>query len=368
MNICQLITPSKVAGAERSTMSLCEHLQKGGHRVVLGAKAASPLLEEARAMGLDARALRISGKLNALAPFRVAALAREMKADVIHTQLSTAAWHGSLAARLLGLPVVAHVRALNSPHWYRLATRIIAIAEGVKRHLVVQGVDPAKIDVVYNGVDPARYYLPYPRDEARRRLGLPSESRVVGVVAHLTAKKGHVVFLRAFAELAEKYPDALALFLGDGPERETLRAAVARLRLARRVVFAGFQADVLPYYAAMDFVVLPSTSMEGMGRAFMEGGLLGLPGVGTRLGGVPEVIRDGEGGFVVPPGDAAMLRDRMELLLADAGLRDRMGRAAREYLLDRFTVSAMVAGTLASYERAGVKVDAAIDRHAACQS
>src|SRR4051794_25938913 len=100
MNICQIITPSKIAGAERSTTSLCEHLQRSGHRLVVGCKAGSPLIEAMRGVGLDARPLRIAGKLNLRAPFRIASLARQVGARVIHTQLSTAAWHGSLAGRL----------------------------------------------------------------------------------------------------------------------------------------------------------------------------------------------------------------------------------------------------------------------------
>src|ERR687895_705629 len=104
MNICQIITPSKIAGAERSTTSLCEHLQAAGHRVVVGCKAGSPLIPAMREVGLDARPL-------------------------------------------------AHVRALNTPFWYQWATRVIAVSHAVKEHLVRHGMDAAKVDVVYNGVD-----------------------------------------------------------------------------------------------------------------------------------------------------------------------------------------------------------------------
>lgn len=354
MNICQIITPSKIAGAERSTLGLCEHLQKAGHRVVIGCKAGSPLIDVMRAADLDARPLEISGKLNPRAPFRIARFAREMEAAVLHSQLSTAAWHASLAARLLRLPCVAHVRALNSPHWYRLATRVIAVSHAVKEHLVAQGMEASRIDVVYNGVDPARYYLPCSRAEARARLQLPADSPVVGVVAHLTAKKGHAVFLEAFA--AAKHPTAMALFLGEGDERDALQAQVERLGLTGRVLFAGFHKDVLPYYAAMDVVALPSVEGEGLPRALLEGGLLERATIGTRLSGVPEIVRDGETGFVVPVGDAPAMADRLRVLLDDPSLRQRMGRAAREWVGSTFTVEAMVSGTLATYAKAGARV------------
>lgn len=353
MNICQIITPSKIAGAERSTLGLCEHLQKAGHRVVIGCKAGSPLIEVMQAAGLDTRPLAISGKLNPAAPFRVAALAREIGADVLHSQLSTAAFHAGLAARLVRLPCIAHVRALNSPHWYRLAHRVIAVSHAVKDHLVAQGMDGSRIDVVYNGVDPDRYYLPCSREEARARLQLPAGVPLVGVIAHLTAKKGHAVFLEAFAKAQ---PEAVALFLGDGDEREALQAQAKQLGIADRVIFAGFHKDVLPYYAALDVVVLPSVEGEGLPRALLEGGLLQRATIGTRLSGVPEIVRDGETGFIVPTGDSAAMAEKLRVLLADPALCERMGAAARDWVGATFTIRAMVEGTLASYEKAGAVV------------
>jgi glycosyltransferase involved in cell wall biosynthesis len=355
MNILQLITPSKIAGAERSTASLCEHLQKAGHQVVVGVKQDSPLVQAMREMGLDARPLAIAGKFNPAAPIRIARLAKSTRAAVIHSHLSTAAFHGSAAAHWAGIPSVAHVRALNRPFWYRFATRVIAVSHAVKEHLVAQGMDAGKIDVVYNGVDPDRYFLPCTREEAKRRLGMPEDAPLVGVVAHLTAKKGHAVFLDAFARAAPKHPGARVLFLGDGDERPALERQADRLGIAGALIFAGFHPDVLPYYAALDVIVLPSIEGEGLPRALLEGGLLGRPAIGTRLSGVPEIIQDGRTGFIVPVGDAVALGDRLDTLLSDASLRETMGVAAREFVGGTFTVPAMVAGTLAAYARAGVK-------------
>jgi glycosyltransferase involved in cell wall biosynthesis len=230
---------------------------------------------------------------------------------------------------------------------------VIAVSHAVKDHLVQGGLPGERIDVVYNGVDPARYFLPCTREEARATLGLPADAKLVGVIAHLTAKKGHAVFLEAFNTVAARIPGAVALLLGDGPERANLAAQVARLGLADRVIFAGFHADVLPYYAALDVVVLPSTEGEGLPRALLEGGLLRRATIGTRLSGVPEIVRDEETGFVVPIGDAGALAQRLELLLSDPALCERMGAAAHEYVGSTFTVEAMVSGTLESYARAG---------------
>jgi glycosyltransferase involved in cell wall biosynthesis len=356
MNILQLITPARIGGAERSTASLCEHLQGAGHPVIVGCKSGSPLIEVMREAGLDARSLPISGKLNLRAPFQIAALARKCRVAVVHSHLSTAAWHGSLAARLARLPAIAHVRALNDPFWYRLADRVIAVSHAVKEHLVRRGMDASRIDVVYNGVDPRRYYLPCSREEARRRLGLPESGPLAGIVAHLSVKKGHHIFLEALARATARHPEARALFLGEGDQEQALKEQAKRLGLGDRVIFAGFQGDVLPYYAAMDVVVLPSIEGEGLPRALLEAGFLRRAAIGTRLSGTPEILREGESGFVVPTGDVETLAERLEVLFADASLRERMGEAGHAYVAATFTVQAMVAGTLAVYERAGVRL------------
>src|SRR5205823_10401647 len=205
MRILQVITPSRIAGAERSTASLCEHLVRAGHQVTITCKTGHALNDLLRALPLDVRPLPISGKTNVAAAFRLARLARTLRAEVIHTQLSTAALWGAVAARLAGIPSVAHVRALNSKTCYLLADRVLAVSEAVRRHLIAQGMEGDRIDVVYSGVDPRRFANPPARAEARRALGLPDDAIVVGVVGHLSKRKGHSVFLEAFRRASREH-------------------------------------------------------------------------------------------------------------------------------------------------------------------
>jgi glycosyltransferase involved in cell wall biosynthesis len=352
LRILQVITPSKIAGAERSTTSLCEHLTRAGHTVVVACKQGHALVDVMQSVGLDVRPVPISGKLNVPAAFRLASLARREQVEVINTQLSTAALWGSIAGRLAGIPTVATVRALHTKTVYTLADRVIAVSHAVKQHLVAQGMRADIIEVVYNGIDPDRYRLTLTRQQAREQLGLDEAATVFAVLAHLTGKKGHAVFLDAAARIASRAGNHLYLFAGEGPERAHLERQAERLGLAERVVFAGFHADVLPLYAAADIVVLPSIAMEGLGRVLMEAGLLGLPAIGTDLGGAPEVVASGETGLIVPPGDVAALADAMLRLGEDAALREAMGNAARDRISRLFTIPAMVEGTLATYRRA----------------
>jgi glycosyltransferase involved in cell wall biosynthesis len=354
MRILQVITPSKIAGAERSTASLCEHLVRAGHRVTITCKRGHALNDLLRAVPLDVRPLPISGKANVAAAFRLARLARSVGAEVIHTQLSTAALWGAVAGRLAGVPSVAHVRALNSKVCYLLADRVVAVSEAVRRHLIGQGMEGDRIDVVYSGVDARRFANPPAKAEARRALGLPEGGLIVGVLAHLSKKKGHAVFLEAFRRAARAYPEAIAVFAGDGRSRERLQQRALDLGLHEKVVLLGYCEDVLPVYSALDLLVLPSVRGEGLPRVLLEAGFLGLPAIGSDLSGVPEIIRDGETGYVVRPGDPDAMAARIEALLADGAARERLGNAARDWIRTRFTVEAMVEGTVRSYRAAGV--------------
>ena len=351
VRILQIITPHKIAGAERSTTSLCEHLVRAGHEVIVACRREHPLIPVMREVGLDVRGISIGGKFNLAAPLRLARLARRERVDIINTQLSTAALWGSLAGHLTGIPTVATVRALNNKSFYMLAHRVIAVSQAVRDYLMAQGMRGDRIDVVYNGIDPGRYRLTLTRAAARERLGLEEEAIVFAVVGHLSARKGHAVFLDAAARIADQAADHLYVFAGEGLEGEHLQRQARRLALADRVTFTGFLPDIMPIYAAADVVVLPSIAGEGLPRVLLEAGLLGRPAIGTRLSGTPEIIAEGVTGFIVPPGDVPALADAMLRLAGEGELRARMGAAAAARISCLFTIPAMVEGTLASYQR-----------------
>ena len=356
LKVLQVITPSRVSGAERSLTSLCVALRDAGHHVLIATKPYQEFVDFVQERGLQARTLGISGKVNVVAPFRLAALAREFQAEVIHTHLSTAAWHGSFAGRVAGLPVVAHVRALNTATTFRLADRVIAISQAVKAHLVRQGLDADRIDVVYTGIDPKGYRLPCGREEARERLGLPRDGPIVGIVAHLTRKKGHHVFLEAFARAVERRPDALAVFVGEGGQQPALEAQAEALGITERLRFAGYQEDVLPWYAAMDIVALPSIAREGLPRTLLEAGLMERATVSSDISGAAEIVREGKTGYLVTPDDPEALAERLVALLGSEATRDRFGARARSLISEKFTTQRMLEGTLESYRRAGVRI------------
>ena len=349
LRVVQLIAPSKISGAELLTVNLCRGLSARGHNVSLIVKHSHALIETARAQGVSALSMRFAGKLNLLAVGRLARWFRRHKVDIVATQLSTASLWGTLAARCIRVPSVATVHALNTKTCYVYADRIIAVSQAVKAHLVEQGIAANKIRVVYNGID-LDYFAP-PADVAAAKvaLGFAADALVVGVVAHLTAKKGHRWFLEAVVPLLEHYPTLQILFLGEGPELENLRAQVETLGIAQRVVFGGYYPDVAPAMGAIDILVLPALSKEGFGRVLVEAGAMGKPVVGTDVGGIGEVIVSGENGFVVKAANHEQLQLSLEALIEDADLRARMGGAGRARALEEFSENHMVEQTESVY-------------------
>ena len=351
LNILQVISQRHFSGAERVCLTLSEALQERGHRVTVLCKPGETMLAEAAKRKLTVLTPGISGKLNLLAPFRIARAARGMGADIVHTHLSTAGLWGALGARLAGIPSLAHVHALNSKHYFLAADAMVACSQGVRQHILAQRVAPERIEVVYNGLEPARFARLSPAAEVLSGLGIAEDCQVLCAVGHLAAKKGHDYLLQALARLAPRWPGLRCLILGEGEERPALEKRINELGLAGRAFLLGFRSDVIHVMNASGIVVLPSLGKEGLPLVLIEASFLGKPAVASRLPGVDEVVADGLTGFLVPPGDPAALADRIETLLADPALRRSMGDAALERARELFTVEAMVEETEALYRR-----------------
>lgn len=173
---------------------------------------------------------------------------------------------------------------------------------------------------------------------------------MIGSVARLDVGKGHEELLEAFAQLTSRFPHAKLLCVGDGPLRRHLETRIQRLGLTDRVRLLGQRDDVPRVTQVFDIAVLAS-HYEGMGRVLLEAQAAGKPVVATRAGGMPEIVKDGHTGYLVPVGDARALAQALERLMADDALRARMGQAAVEWVGSRFSQQRMCERIQALYER-----------------
>ena len=182
--------------------------------------------------------------------------------------------------------------------------------------------------------------MPGSQREARAKLGLPLDGKLVGIIATLRSWKGHRYLIEALVQLADR--DTRLLIVGGGPQQEALQAQVTALNLGDRVVMPGNQRDVLPWLQALDIFALPSYANEGVPQAILQAMLCGLPVISTPVGSIQEAVQHQRTGLIVSTHNTDELRQALEHLLADPVLCHTLGQAAREAALAKFGLDAML--------------------------
>ena len=288
---------------------------------------------------------------------------------LLHTHSNRPNVVGRMAGALFrsqGLAVVAHYHNQYDDKWERdpamlsLERRLvastdamIAVSESVRRHVADNiGVDEQRIDVIPNGVD-ASAFTGVDRSDARRALLLDATRPVVGLIGRITEQKGQEDFVEAALAIAVERPEPLFVMVGfaeDAELQQRLRQKIAVFGLSDRIRFLGNRDDMASVYAALDLVVAPSR-WEGFGMMLIEAMAAGRPIVATRVGAIPEIVRDGRTGVLVEPRDAQALARAITGMLDDPQRRIAMGEAGQLESI-RYGWSNATAQTAAVYERA----------------
>jgi glycosyltransferase involved in cell wall biosynthesis len=283
---------------------------------------------------------------------RLGRLLHTLQVNIVHTHEIGALFYTGPAAGLGNRPIILHTEhGKNYPpgsrkcwlgwlaaHW---AGRICCVSADVAADLVsLRIARRPKIALVPNGIDTGRFVLPQNADEIRRRLGISPQAFVIGTVGRLDEIKCQDLLLRVFARLRGQMSEARLLLVGEGPLRQELEQLAARLEIAREVSFAGYQEQPERYLAAMDVFALPSRS-EGLPLVILEAWAAGLPVVASRVGGIPELIENGQSGILFPSGDEEALARALEKIWADRDLGRRLGEAGRIQAREHYDVRVM---------------------------
>jgi glycosyltransferase involved in cell wall biosynthesis len=373
IKILRVIARLNMGGPALHVAYLTEGLRKRGYDTTLVAGSLARG-EDSMAFVADARDVEvvridelgreISPLRDLMATIRLARLIRKERPQILHTHTAKAGTVGRVAARLAGSrkpPIVVHtfhghvLRGYFGPvrtllfrlleRWLAAGTTaLIAVSPQVRDDLVALGVAPRERFVVIRlGIELDERVAPERngRGESRRYLGIPGDRFAVGWIGRMTAVKRTDDVLIAFKSLRDSGVDAVLCMVGDGPDRVLLEQRARELGVTRDMVFLGYQEDVAPFYAAFDALVLPSGN-EGTPVTVIEALAAELPVVATRVGGVPDVVRDGEDGFLVEAGATDDLADRLGRLARDPDLRARMGKKGRERVLPRYAVERLV--------------------------
>lgn len=374
--ILLLVPALPVGGAERQIADLVRGLDPARFRTIVACQhGLGPVAEELR--GADVPIHLLSDRRR----FDLAFLARTLRL-IRREKVRLVLSHGfstGVAARVAGVLGGAPIRILAehstgerdmSALRHRVnrmlhpwTTAWVSVAHGQRSYLVdTKGIPADRIHVIPNGVDPTLFGPAGARERVRAELGLPGDAPVAGMLAVLRPEKDARTFLLAARFVADELPGARFLLVGDGPERADLEREIHALNLSGRAILAGRRNDVAEVLTAFDVSVLCSTDVETFPMAFLESMATGLPLIGTRVGGLPEMITEERNGLLVRPRDPRGLADALLRVLSDRELARRWGRASRERVEVEFTRERMVRAYDALFTdllgRAGVSVSA----------
>jgi L-malate glycosyltransferase len=356
-------------GGQSQVLSLVVGLRAAGHRALLVAHPDGELRRRMRE-GHDLIPLGPRGEIDIAAAWRLSRVLKQLAPDVIHAHdphaIAMAATALSIAAPTPAPPLVATRRsefrmARNSfSRWkYSQVDCFVATAAAIRDRLVADGIPRSRTTVVYEGVDVERIER-LQAANAHADFYLPTHAPIVGNVAALVPQKGQHHLIEAAALVVREVPDARFVIVGDGELRGSLERQIRDRHLERHVFLGGFRVDAIELTKGFDLFALSSVA-EGVSAALVHAMAGSKAAVATTAGGTPEVVVDGETGYLVRPRDHRTMADRLIRLLKDVRLREGMGEAARRRARNRFTLERMVAETAGVYERlAGTRPEAGI--------
>ncbi len=377
IKVAQVITRMDWGGSPDIIRLLCEGLDPAIFEVTL-ITGRSTHISQANKQFLDRFRERtiyiepLQREINPLkdlrALWKLYSIFRQGKFDLVQTHTAKAGILGRLAARRAGVKKIVHCSHGHNFYGYfrfwgsklvvtierffdRFSDKFIALTELEKSDLVNYRVTIAsKVAVVQSGLEIEKYHCsPDELARLKKEWSLPPAAPVVGMVSRLEPIKGPLLLVEAAKIVVPACPEVRFLVVGEGSLRRQMEQQCRELGLAGSFIFAGWREDVEQLLAVLDILVLTSLN-EAVGRIILEAAAYGVPAVATRVGGVPEIIKDQETGILVPPQDAGSIANALIELLTDRAKRERLGRAAKARINERFSASNMIAGVTAVYK------------------
>ncbi|MFH1783743.1 MAG: glycosyltransferase family 4 protein [bacterium] len=285
---------------------------------------------------------------------------KEKKFDIVHTHSSKAGIIGRWAAKLAGVRIIVHAPHGHIFYGYfgyfknnlfislerltgLITSRIITLTQiGKEDHIKYKIAKADKFIPLYSGIEVEKFSgFRANTNEEKKKRNIPQGAPVIGTVTRLDPVKGNQYLISSLSEVVKFFPALKVIIVGGGSEKEKLKRYAIELGLSGNVVFIGLCDDIRPVVSTFDVFVLSSVN-EGMGRCLLEAQALGIPVVATNVGGIPEVVRDGLTGILVPARDPKAMAEAIIKLLKDKSLREKMSEAARKWVGYRFNIESMV--------------------------
>jgi glycosyltransferase involved in cell wall biosynthesis len=342
-----------MGGTERQVTHLVRGLAHDFDVVLACTHHDGALIGDARRVAAHVHMMEGRGGWDFRLRWWLAHLFRMHRPDIVHTFLFGFDLFANLAARSAGAPVVISSRR-ELPTWMkrrhlamqRMANKyvdcIVANSHAAAEYARVnERIDGAHMRIIYNGVDADEFVSPIDAKTIRMRYRVPFHRHVIGIVANFSPVKDHFLFLDAAAELLRRRADVHFLLVGKGPLERDIRARAEKLRLSDCCTFVSTVTELRDLYALMDVSVLCSR-VEGFPNAVIESMAAGKAVVAAAVGGIPEMIRDGDTGFLIDNREPARYADAIERALDHPDDSAAMGARAAAYVRKEFAVERML--------------------------
>ncbi len=321
-----------------------------------------------RLFALPSLVRRISFKNDLLAFISIYRLIRRIRPHIVHTHTSKAGFLGRLAAWLARVPVIVHTPHGHVFHSYygSVMTKIFVIAERIlsfttdritmltnrerDEHIEEGIASIKKYVIIHSGVPLDRLMnMDVDVETEKKKLGIPLNSNVIGVVGRLVPIKGHEYLVAAAKGIIKEFDNTVFVFVGDGNLESRLERQAESIGVRDNIIFTGWRKDAVEIIALFDMLAVPSLN-EGMGKVLVEGMAFGKPIVASSIGGIIDLVQDGENGILVPPKDSDALEEAILKLIKNKNLAQEMGENGKTKVYPEYDAFVMVGQIEGLYE------------------
>lgn len=356
INILHIYQNSKIGGVQQQLLSLLKAYNREWFHPIfccLGPK--EEIGKEIEGTGIEFIPLN-KLRYNRFSPGIVLELHRLMKKKQIHvvrTHRYRSNLYGRLAAFLAGVPVIiASVhdnyrtdkrpkRRIMNRILSKITDKIVAVSEDVKEDIIrYDSIDPSKIEVIPNGIDVERFNPEKNTTDIRKEFSLEEDDIVIGFIGRIVPAKGLEYLLNALPYLKEEFKSIKLLIVGEGSLMEELKERAKKNNIFDNILFIGRRRDIPEILASINIFVMPSIA-EGLPNALLEAMAMGKPIVTTEVGGIPEIVKNGFNGLLVPPRDTLSLSKAIKELISNDRLAAKLGQAARDLVYDNLSIKAI---------------------------
>jgi len=355
MNILQVVPRLDTGGVETGTVDLAKELIQQGHKAVV-ISSGGELVKELDSLGVKHYKLPVHKK----SPFTMFRMINEIvevikkeKIDIVHARSRVPAWSSYFACFRTGCNFITTCHGYYNTHFMSRVMawgkRVIVPSLVIGRHMIDDfGVPADRIKHIARGVDLDKFKFNPPYLKSRGSL-------TIGIIGRISPIKGHRYFLRAISKIVRRIPKVRALIIGEpslGKERykENLQIFVRQLGISSYVEFSGRKSDMPKVLSELDILVMATTTQEAFGRVLIEAQAVGVPVIGTKVGGVVEIIEDGVNGILIPPEDHEAMAEAITRLYKDKELVRRFVKKGREKVEKLFSLKRMAKETIRTYQ------------------